>query len=299
MKQIIADKHDVKTAKFCKNRIPWYQDIVHTLFVLESRGPLYLPFYQVLTNNRPWQQQGEKRSSHVYFVLISGVGSMPILAKHVFFVLRLRVKHAEKAHPVHMKRSSLSSLQYLCCPSCFDTPCACQSKIRLYLPLKWDWCLSLFIVKPEIISLPLLNIGSVQRPEACHVVLISHHSSSCKVTTTVSSRFGLEAVLYIVLYILKWDSMSGLARVVSGHTSVIIPPDVIFMFGSCTGGKEGYFPKCLLLISAGEKSRLWRECGVTCQSKPAETWWVSQCRGSWDQLAVHWNSSDIGTWLCA
>lgn len=61
--------------------------------------------------------------------------------------------------------------------------------------------------------------------------------------------------------------MSGLARVVSGHTSVIIPPDVIFMFGSCTGGKEGNFPKCLLLISAGEK----RECGVTCQSKPTET----------------------------
>lgn len=78
-----------------------------------------------------------RRGAHMfYFVLISGVGSMPILAKHVFFVLRLRVKHAEKAHPVHMKRSSLSSLQYLCCPSCFDTPCACQSKIRLYLPLK-------------------------------------------------------------------------------------------------------------------------------------------------------------------
>lgn len=25
------------------------------------------------------------------------------------------------------------------------------------------------------------------------------------------------------------------------------------MFGSCTGEREGYFPKCLLLISAGEK----------------------------------------------
>lgn len=63
--------------------------------------------------------------------------------------------------------------------------------------------------------------------------------------------------------------------------------------------KKCYFPKCLLLISAGEKHQLWRECGVTCQSKPAETWWVSHCRGSGDQLAVHWNSSDIGTWLTA
>lgn len=52
------------------------------------------------------------------------------------------------------------------------------------------------------------------------------------------------------------------------------------------------FYKCLLLFSAGEKSRVWRECGVTCQSKPAETRSVSHCRRSGDQLAVHWNSSD-------
>lgn len=78
-------------------------------------------------------------------------------------------------------------------------------------------------------------------------------------------------MLYIVLHIhehLQWDCNSGLAGVVSGHTSLIIPSDVIFMFGSCTRGEKGYFPKCLLLICAGEKSRLWRECGVTCQSKP-------------------------------
>ena len=103
--------------------------------------------------------------------------------------------------------------------------------------------------------------------------------------TSRTSRFvslGLETVLYIVhsllhltlLYVhehLQRDSSSGLAGVVSGHTGLIIPPDVIFMFGSCTGGENGYFPKCLLLISADEKSRLWRECGVTCQSKPTET----------------------------
>lgn len=58
------------------------------------------------------------------------------------------------------------------------------------------------------------------------------------------------------------------------------------------GGGKSLFYKCLLLFSAGEKSRVWRECGVTCQSKPAETRWVSHCRRSGDQLAVHWNSSD-------
>lgn len=68
-------------------------------------------------------------------------------------------------------------------------------------------------------------------------------------------------------------------------------------FSCSAAARGGYFPKCLLLISPGKKSRLWRECGVTCQSKPTETWWVSHCRGSGDQLAVHWNSSDIGTWL--
>lgn len=109
----------------------------------------------------------------------------------------------------------------------------------------------------------------------------------------------LHLTLLYVQEHLQWDSKCGLAGVVSGHTGLITPPDVIFMFGSCTGGENGYFPKCLLLISADEKSRLWRECGVTCQSKPTETWWVSHCRGSGDPLAVHWNSSDIGTWLAA
>lgn len=54
-------------------------------------------------------------------------------------------------------------------------------------------------------------------------------------------------------------------------------------------GGGGYVPKCLLLISAGRKSRLQRESGGTCQNKPAET--------RWGQLTVYWNSSDIGTWL--
>lgn len=137
---------------------------------------------------------------------------------------------------------------------------------------------------------------------SCHINLNTMHSSQCKVNTPLSSKFGLEAVLYILLYIHEHpqqDSESGLAGVVSDHTSLILQPDVIFMFGSCTGGKKRYFPKCLLLISVGEKRRLWRECGVTCQSKPTGTCWVSRCRGSGDQLTVHWNSSDIGTWLAA
>lgn len=93
---------------------------------------------------------------------------------------------------------------------------------------------------------------------------------------------------------LQWDGGSGSTKVVSDHTGLIIPPDVIFMFDSCRRGVEKslFFYKCLLLFSAVEKSRVWRECGVTCQSKPAETRWVSHCRRSGDQLAVHWNSSD-------
>ncbi len=128
-------------------------------------------------------------------------------------------------------------------------------------------------------------------------------SLSCHINLTPCILLSAKSTLQYLPDIhehLQWDIKSGLAEVVSGHTSLIIPPDVIFMFGSCTGrGEKGYFPKCLLLISAAEKSRLWRECGVTCQSKPTETWWMSHCCSSGDQLAVHWNSSDIGTWLTA
>lgn len=60
--------------------------------------------------------------------------------------------------------------------------------------------------------------------------------------------------------------------------------------------RRSCFPKCLLLFSAGARSRLWRGRGETCQRKPTESWWVSHRRGSRDQLAVHWNSWDIGTW---
>lgn len=98
---------------------------------------------------------------------------------------------------------------------------------------------------------------------------------------------------------LHWDVESALAGGVSSHTGLITPADVVCMFTAAQEGKSSYFPKCLLLVSAGESSRLWRECAATCQSKPTETWWVSHCHGSGDQLAVHWNSSDIGTGLTA
>lgn len=92
---------------------------------------------------------------------------------------------------------------------------------------------------------------------------------------------------------------SSLARVVSGHTRFNVPPDVIFMFGHCTEGKERF-----IFLSVCYSSLLARradsgEYGITCQSKPTETWWASHCRSSGDKLAVHWNSSDIGTWLAA
>lgn len=82
---------------------------------------------------------------------------------------------------------------------------------------------------------------------------------------SVSSPFVLEAARYILLRThehVQRESTSGLAGAVSDHTSLILPPDVIFMFGSCTGGKEGYFPKCLLLICWREEpalERMWRE----------------------------------------
>lgn len=134
---------------------------------------------------------------------------------------------------------------------------------------------------------------------SCHInltpcVLLSGES-------TISPKFGsmLRPGRITVLFFLhshgplQWDGRSGSTEVVIDHTGLLIPPDVIFMFSSCRrGGGESLFYKCLLLFSAGEKSRVWRECGVTCQSKPAETRWVSHCRRSGDQLAVHWNSSD-------
>lgn len=97
-----------------------------------------------------------------------------------------------------------------------------------------------------------MNTGFVQGLAACLVILISHHAF---LSTTLTSRFvslGLEAVFHIVhsplhlalLYVhehLQWDSKSGLAGMVSGHTGLIIPPDVIFMFGSCTGGRMVIF----------------------------------------------------------
>lgn len=103
-------------------------------------------------------------------------------------------------------------------------------------------------------------------------------------------------MFFIVLCIhehLQWDCNSGFGWSGQWPHKLIIPPDVIFMFSSCTrglGGMGGYFPKCLLLISAGQKSRLWREFGVTCQSKPAETRWVPWL---WDQLTAHWAHSSV------
>lgn len=117
---------------------------------------------------------------------------------------------------------------------------------------------------------------------SCHInltpcVLLSGES-------TISPKFGsmLRPGRITVLFFLhshgplQWDGRSGSTEVVIDHTGLLILPDVIFMFSSCRrGGGKSLFYKCLLLFSAGEKSRVWRECGVTCQSKPAETRWVS------------------------
>lgn len=50
-----------------------------------------------------------------------------------------------------------------------------------------------------------------------------------------------------------FTSSDVLSEAVGGHTDLIVLPEVIFVFGTFTerGGKA-YFPKCLLLISAGE-----------------------------------------------
>lgn len=97
-----------------------------------------------------------------------------------------------------------------------DTVCACRSTIRLYLPVKW---VSLFIVKPEIISLHLLNTGSVQGPEACLVKLTSQPSSRLQVNTTVSSKFGPESrALYCLQH--SWTSATGLQQPVWPEWSV-------------------------------------------------------------------------------
>lgn len=132
---------------------------------------------------------------------------------------------------------------------CFDTCLLLEDKT---VPgEKWDWCPSLFIVRPLIRSLHLLN--TVYRPAACLVILISHHVVPAKST---SCRFGSICPPDILVMSLR-QSSSSMAPVASDHTDLIYPADVIFMFGSCTR-ERGYFPKCLLLLFAGAQSQLWR-----------------------------------------